>query len=182
VLSATRRPEEFVAGVHRLAAGRGALAVNVYFVRAGDGWVLIDAGWASHAPTIRVAAESLFGRDRPPAAIVLTHIHPDHSGAAPDLARMWQVPVKVHPDEMPLAPGGYRPEYAHPLDRWIVAPIMRLMPRRRLQRLQRDRSLEGVASLGISTQVWRNFPIGGAFTVQVTHRATPSSFAHPTVC
>jgi hypothetical protein len=40
--------------------------------------------WASHASMIRAAAESLFGRGTPPEAIVLTHVHPDHSG--PDLS------------------------------------------------------------------------------------------------
>jgi glyoxylase-like metal-dependent hydrolase (beta-lactamase superfamily II) len=52
---------------------------------------------------IRAAAESLLGRDSPPEAIVLTHIHPDHSGSVPELARIWEVPVRVHPAEMPLA-------------------------------------------------------------------------------
>ena len=103
--SKTAIPQEFGAGAHWLTAGRGPFAANVYFIRTGTGWVLLDAGWRSHASIIRAAAESLFGCDTPPEAIVLTHIHPDHSGSVPELVRMWEVPVKVHPAEMPLAPG-----------------------------------------------------------------------------
>ena len=144
--SKTPNPQEFAAGVHWLTAGRGPLAANVYFIRTGAGWVLVDTAWASHASMIRAAAVSLFGRDAPPEVIVLTHIHPDHSGSVPELARVWEVPVKVHPAEMQLAPGGYQPEYAHPLDRWVVAPMLRLVPRRRLQAMEMGDSLEGIAS------------------------------------
>jgi glyoxylase-like metal-dependent hydrolase (beta-lactamase superfamily II) len=44
-----------------------------------------------------------------------------------------------------FAAGGYEPAYAHPLDRWVVAPLLRLMPRRKLQALQARDSLEGIA-------------------------------------
>lgn len=43
--------------------------------------------------------------------MVLIHLHPDHSGATPELAERWG--GHVHPDEFPLA-AGYRPEYAIP--------------------------------------------------------------------
>ena len=55
----------------------------------------IDGGWPGSADAIRGAAESLFGPGAYPAAILLTHAHPDHFGSAADLARVWELPVGV---------------------------------------------------------------------------------------
>lgn len=87
------RPEEVAPGVFRLETGRGLTEANVYLVRSGRGWVLVDAAWPKQARTIREAAETLFGRGTRLAAILLTHLHPDHSGAALELARRWRLPV-----------------------------------------------------------------------------------------
>jgi len=138
-------PEEVAAGVFQLETGHGITETNVYLVRSGSDWVLVDAAWPNRAPIIQAVAETLFGTGTRPAAILLTHFHPDHSGSAPDLARLWQLPVQVHPDELPLARGGYDAAYAHPLDRWVVAPLLRLVPRRTLEAMQARNSLEGIA-------------------------------------
>ncbi|MFI7741765.1 MBL fold metallo-hydrolase [Kocuria rhizosphaericola] len=127
----TRRasqPVMVAEGVHQVRTGRGRWASNVYLVVSGAGWVLVDAGWTGQEELIATAAESLFGPGARPAAIVLTHIHPDHSGAAPELARRWEVPVWVHPDELPQASGTLLDEYANPLDRWLMRPLLRLLP------------------------------------------------------
>lgn len=124
------KPKEIAPGVYLLEPGKGIKASNIYFVRSGPSWVLIDTGWPRDGQLIKQAAESLFGANTRPASILLTHIHPDHSGSALELARLWNLPVYVHPDEMPLAAEKLLPEYSNPLDRWIVAPLMRLMPRR----------------------------------------------------
>jgi glyoxylase-like metal-dependent hydrolase (beta-lactamase superfamily II) len=129
-------PEEIAGGVHRLSLGPGAIAANVYLVRSGPDWVLVDAAWAGSAAAIRRAAATLFGPDRPPAAILLTHIHPDHSGAAGKLARAWRVPVYVHGDELPMARGRYLPEADMPLDHWVVMPVMRRLPARARARIE----------------------------------------------
>jgi glyoxylase-like metal-dependent hydrolase (beta-lactamase superfamily II) len=142
---AGRVPVEIAPGVYRVETGRGLAEANVYLVRSGPGWVLIDTAWPHHAQLIKAAAESLFGAGTRPAAIVLTHIHPDHSGSALELARMWDLPVWVHPDELVLAPGGYRPEYGNPLDRWLIAPVLRLLPRRMVEASRVRNSLEGTA-------------------------------------
>ena len=42
----------------------------------------------------------------------------------------WDLPVYVHPGELPLAAGKYLPEYGDPIGRWLIEPLMRLMPRR----------------------------------------------------
>jgi glyoxylase-like metal-dependent hydrolase (beta-lactamase superfamily II) len=70
---------------------------------------------------------------------------PDHSGSARELARIWDLPVWVHPGEMPLAAGRYRPEYGNPLDRWLVVPLMHVLPRRRVDSMICEASLAGVA-------------------------------------
>ena len=139
------RPEEIAPGVYRVATGRGLTGTNVYLVRSGPGWVLIDTAWPHRGQLIRAAAESVFGAGARPEAIVLTHIHPDHSGSALELARMWNLPVYVHSDELVLAPGGYLPQYGNPLDRWLIAPLLRLMPRRAVEASRARNSLEGTA-------------------------------------
>ncbi len=139
------RPAQIAPGVYRVALGRGLTGVNVYLVRSRTGWVLIDAAWPHRGRLIKAAAESVFGAGTRPDAIVLTHIHPDHSGSALELARLWDLPVHVHSAEMVLAPGGYLPEYASPLDRWLVAPLLALMPRRAVEASRSRNSLEGTA-------------------------------------
>lgn len=139
------RPEEIAPGVYLVETGHGITGANVYLVRSGPGWVLIDTSWPHRGQLIKAAAESVFGAGARPAAIVLTHIHPDHSGSALELARMWDLPVYVHPAEMVLAPGGYLPEYGNPLDRWLVAPVLRVMPRRAVEASRARGSLEGTA-------------------------------------
>ncbi|SHN87761.1 deazaflavin-dependent oxidoreductase, nitroreductase family [Geodermatophilus obscurus] len=122
--------EEAAAGVYRLRTGRFLGESNVYLVASGSSWVLVDAARPSRAPTIRAAAEAVFGPGTRPAAMLLTHVHPDHSGAAYELARVWGVPVHVHPAEIPPAAGEILPGSANPIDRYVLAPLLRLLPRR----------------------------------------------------
>jgi len=139
---------EIAAGVHCKEVGKGISRSNVYFVRSGSSWVLIDAASANCGRLIRKTAESLFGANTRPASILLTHDHPDHAGSALELARMWSCPVHVHPDELPLATIGDLStveKYANPLDRWIILPLLRLMPRRRVESMLSKASLKEVA-------------------------------------
>ncbi|MCJ7625279.1 MAG: MBL fold metallo-hydrolase [Anaerolineaceae bacterium] len=127
------KPKEIATGVYCLGIGTGIKQSNVYFVQSGESWVLIDTGWQNYSQLIKTTAESLFGMDMRPIAILLTHIHPDHSGSVPELTEIWRVPVYVHPDEMPLASGKLIPEYFNPLDRWLIVPLLKLMPRHVLE-------------------------------------------------
>jgi hypothetical protein len=115
---------------------KGAASSNVYLVRSGSTWTLIDAGWTSSAKAIarppRQCSAPAPGRRRSCSPTST----PDHSGSAGTLARSWQVPVYVHAVELPMAAGRYLPQYAMPLDRWLVAPLMRLLPARTRARIE----------------------------------------------
>ncbi len=114
-MSSGVRSAEVAAGVYRVVRGTGK--ANVYLVRSGSSWVLVDAGWAHQGALIKSSAEMVFGVDAPPAAILLTHLHPDHAGSAAELAQAWNVPVYVHPDE--LRPPGGKLGYTDPVGRVI---------------------------------------------------------------
>ena len=125
---------------------KGRTQTDVYLVRSGSSWVLIDAGWMNDGPAILRTAEALFGTDTPPTAILLTHDHPDHAGSALELARTWACPVHVHPDELPIATGDFAAmaRHAGPLDHWVVLPLMRVIGRRRREAILSASSLSEV--------------------------------------
>ena len=138
---------EVAPDVYCMETGKGISRSNVYFVRSGPAWVLIDAALANCGGLIREAAESLFGADTPPAAILLTHNHPDHTGSVLELVRMWDCPVYVHPDELPYVAIEDLPaieKYANPLDRWMILPILRMMPPRRVEAMISSGSIKAV--------------------------------------
>ena len=93
--------EEAADGVLRVRT----LMVNVYLVRNGSSWVLVDAGLRGYARTIIAAAEEFVGSDRAPEAIVLTHGHFDHIGSLEALLERWPVPVYAHRLERPYLNG-----------------------------------------------------------------------------
>lgn len=86
-------PAAIAQGVYWLPVGRGLMRSNVYFVRAGSAWALIDTGSQGCAAAIVEAASALFGSDTPPEAILLTHSHVDHAGSARELTRIWSCPL-----------------------------------------------------------------------------------------
>jgi glyoxylase-like metal-dependent hydrolase (beta-lactamase superfamily II) len=117
--------------------------------------VLVDAAWAwgncGHA--IRRAADALFGSGAPPTAILLTHLHPDHDGAALELARGWDCPVYLHADELPLARAVAARDLAgierlgNGLDRAMIVPLLRAFRRRRPEAAPARTSLADVAQV-----------------------------------
>jgi glyoxylase-like metal-dependent hydrolase (beta-lactamase superfamily II) len=113
---------------------RGA---NVYFVRSGSSSTLIDTGWRNSGPAIYGAASSLFGPGTPPASILLTHAHPDHAGAAAELAHRWDVPVHVHAADLPLLSSDLdaMARGLDPIGRFFLA-LMLLLPQRTRERMQ----------------------------------------------
>jgi len=137
--------QEIAPGVYCREMGKGINRSNVYFVRSGSSWVLIDAASAHCGQLIRAAAESLFGANTPPASILLTHNHPDHAGSVVELARIWDCPVYVHPHELPyvaIEDLSTIEKYANPLDRWIILPILRILPRQRVEAMLSSASIK----------------------------------------
>ena len=138
---------EVAPGVYCMEVGKGISRANVYFVQSGSSWVLIDAALANCGQLIRRTAEDLFGANTHPASILLTQNHPDHAGSAVELARMWDCQVYVHPDELPyvgIEDLSTIEKYANPLDRWIILPILRMMPRRRVEAMLSSSSIKEV--------------------------------------
>jgi glyoxylase-like metal-dependent hydrolase (beta-lactamase superfamily II) len=148
--SAPELPREFAPNVYLLSAGAGPLRANVYFVRAGASWALVDTGVRGCAPQICAAAEALFGAGSRPAALLITHSHPDHVGSAAELARAWGCPAYLHPDELPLVSGdlaAFR-QNTFPLDRRLILPLLRLGGRKRVEAIaSRDGLRESARAL-----------------------------------
>jgi glyoxylase-like metal-dependent hydrolase (beta-lactamase superfamily II) len=129
------------------------MMVNVYLIKEGTSWVLIDAGLRGYAESIHRAAREFVGSDAPPAAILLTHAHFDHIGSLEALLERWDVPVFAHSLERPYLTG--RSSYPPPdplVGRGAMALLSRLYPRGpidisgRLQRLADGRTLPALAS------------------------------------
>jgi glyoxylase-like metal-dependent hydrolase (beta-lactamase superfamily II) len=132
------RIRQIAPDVHCLGP-HGRTQTNVYLVRSDDAWVLVDAGWQGDRQRIEAASSKLVSGD--PAAIVLTHDHPDHAGAALALAERWGCRAFVHPAELAIARGSFAAMWRHagPLDRYLILPaISALGRRRRDERLRRE--------------------------------------------
>ena len=117
--------------------------VNVAFVgtREDRRWVLVDAGPPGARDAIVDAAASLFGHGVAPEAIVLTHGHFDHVGAAAELAAHWDVPVWAHAAEMPYLDGSASYPPPDPGVGGLVALASPLFPRAPVSLGQRLRTL-----------------------------------------
>jgi glyoxylase-like metal-dependent hydrolase (beta-lactamase superfamily II)/predicted ester cyclase len=85
---AAGEPEAIADGVWVVRGGFPRRAMNVYFVRDGDGVLMFDAGIKAMTPALAQIGAQLGGITR----VLLGHAHPDHRGAAPGL----DVPVWCH--------------------------------------------------------------------------------------
>jgi glyoxylase-like metal-dependent hydrolase (beta-lactamase superfamily II) len=106
--------------------------VNVVFVGLQglpNDWVLVDAGMPRSSKRIFQAAEARFGTGCRPKAIVLTHGHFDHVGAAVELAQRWDVPVYAHEMEISYITGKTAyPEPDSGVEGGLIAKISALFP------------------------------------------------------
>src|SRR5918911_5326780 len=85
-------------GVHRIEDSY----TNWYLVEGDDGLTMVDAGVPSSWESLLDALAQL-GRDRGDVrALVLTHAHFDHVGAAERVRRELRVPVYVHENDAPV--------------------------------------------------------------------------------
>lgn len=86
--------DELAGGIRRVTLPLPARPghVHAYLLPGKDGWTLVDTGIGLPDAKARWAAE-LGQLDGPVARIVVTHFHPDHVGAAADLAELTGAPV-----------------------------------------------------------------------------------------
>ena len=73
--------------------------VNCYLVSAGDGYVLIDTGYAKNRPAIDRELETAGCRPGNLKLIILTHGDYDHAGNAAYLRNEYRARVAMHGDE-----------------------------------------------------------------------------------
>lgn len=66
--------------------------VHAYLLPVADGWLLVDTGLGLPDASERWAHE-LVGLDGPVTRVLVTHFHPDHVGAAADVAALTGAPV-----------------------------------------------------------------------------------------
>jgi len=74
--------------------------INVWLLRDGDGWALVDTGFFTN--TTREIWRSVFERHLAGEAltrILVTHLHPDHVGCAGWLARQFDIELWMPRDE-----------------------------------------------------------------------------------
>lgn len=87
--------------------GRKEIFVNLYMIEdeASGNWALVDAGLKWSAVKIKNMARELFGENKKPLFIIITHGHFDHVGAVATLVKEWDVPVYAHEMEFPYLNG-----------------------------------------------------------------------------
>ena len=89
------RTEQLAPGVHRVSDG----LVNLYLVEEGGRVTVVDTGWPRSWSTVRGAVQDLGRSITDVAAVLLTHGHPDHLGAAEKTRKASGAPVRCGPDE-----------------------------------------------------------------------------------
>jgi hydroxyacylglutathione hydrolase len=100
--------KELAEGVWRLKQFPGPW-VNVYLVRdPAGGDVLIDAGGKGDKG--RILAQT---RDRELSLLALTHVHPDHQGAAKAVCEKRGIPLACHADDVDAMEGRRPVQEAH---------------------------------------------------------------------
>jgi glyoxylase-like metal-dependent hydrolase (beta-lactamase superfamily II) len=84
-----------------------ATHTNAWIVPADGGVAVVDPGAPEPAEHERLFAvlDAMADEGSPPTAVWLTHVHPDHVGAAAAVAARYRVPVRAHPLSAGRVPG-----------------------------------------------------------------------------
>ncbi|MGW0853672.1 MBL fold metallo-hydrolase [Streptomyces sp. NPDC002690] len=91
-----------------VGVGSGVYAVtgsntNWVIIKDGDSCTLVDTGYPGDRDAVLASLEAVGLTARSVAAVLVTHAHNDHIGAAEHLRTTYDVPVLMHPDEVPHA-------------------------------------------------------------------------------
>ena len=117
---------------------RDWLSSNNILLRSRDGHVLIDSGYARHAPLTLALLGSRRGLgDAPLARLVNTHCHSDHVGGNAAIVRRYGCPVAVPEAEAPL------------VERWDAKALLYDYCDQRIERFTVDHALPAD-----TTHVW----------------------------
>jgi len=119
-----RRVDQIAEGVW----GKRLLLVNVFLIREGGKFFLLDAGLPGTRGTIKRWVTRITGGQRP-EAVLLTHGHFDHVGALPGLAAEWDVPVWAHALEQPFLTGASEYPADPTVGRGMMSLLSPLYPR-----------------------------------------------------
>ncbi|GGJ58725.1 MBL fold metallo-hydrolase [Streptomyces brasiliensis] len=76
---------------------------NWVIVKDGDSCTLIDTGYPGDCDAVLASLEAVGLNARSVAAVLVTHAHNDHIGAAEHLRAEYDVPVLMHQEEVPHA-------------------------------------------------------------------------------
>ncbi|MEE4546927.1 MBL fold metallo-hydrolase [Streptomyces sp. V4-01] len=76
---------------------------NWVIVKDGDTCTLVDTGYPGDREAVLASLEAVGLNARSVAAVLITHAHNDHLGAAEHLRAVHGVPVLMHQDEVPHA-------------------------------------------------------------------------------
>lgn len=123
--------ETVVPGVQRIKLG----VVNAYLLEAKDGLTLIDTGMAQTRPLLLRALSAAGARVRDIRRILVTHAHPDHTGALAYLKQVSGARVYMHAADAELVRQGrsLRPGLRpppHPVFGVVVPLVLWAVPRR----------------------------------------------------
>ncbi|HXQ53937.1 MAG TPA: MBL fold metallo-hydrolase [Stellaceae bacterium] len=70
----------------------GLRQVNLWLLRDGDGWTMVDCGYGYEAARATIdAVWHATLQDRPITRLVVTHFHPDHAGNSGWIAARWGI-------------------------------------------------------------------------------------------
>lgn len=121
----TYRPFVEVAdGIWRLDVNvpfRGLRQINLWLLRDGDGWTMVDCGWgdAETRQAIEAAWTEVMGA-RPLTRLIITHFHPDHMGNCGWICRRWGLRPETSQTEWLAAQLALRSAYSDSVEQRLV--------------------------------------------------------------
>lgn len=125
--------------------------VHCYLVAGSDGWTVVDTGLG--LPRIVDGWRRIVDRlDGPVARIVVTHLHPDHVGAAADVAEITGAPVLQGRDDHDQCTRLWGPD--RPAGRWAAHMREHGMPEELVEQVLVDsEALRGYVHVGFKPEL-----------------------------